>query len=91
MTDDFYIVDLADINVVLGVQWLSTLGPITTDCRTLERGFNTYDGTRAVLQGMSNEAPRIISSHGMEVVQTRPCGICNRVLITTQKTSHDDQ
>ena len=26
MTDDFYVVELADTNVVMGVQWLNTLG-----------------------------------------------------------------
>jgi hypothetical protein len=37
--DTFYVVDLSDTNVVLGVQWMITLGKITTNYQTLEMGF----------------------------------------------------
>ena len=92
MIDDFYIMDLVDINVVLGIQWLSALGPITTDYRTIEMGFNTPEGTRVVLRGMSNEAPRIISSHRMEALFRRDhVAYAVECLITTQKSSHEGQ
>jgi hypothetical protein len=32
--DTFYVVDILDINVVLGVQWMITLGKITTNYQT---------------------------------------------------------
>jgi len=44
MKNDFYIIDLADINVVLGVQWLNTLGTISQNYQTMELWFNTPDG-----------------------------------------------
>jgi hypothetical protein len=34
--DTFYVVDLSNIDVVLGVQWLITLGKISTNYQTLE-------------------------------------------------------
>ena len=54
MTNEFYIADITKINMVLGVQWLNTLGPITMDYQTLEMRSDTLDGTRVVLWGMSN-------------------------------------
>jgi hypothetical protein len=41
LTHDFYVVDIPDTNIILGVQWLSTLGPITTNYKTMEMSFNT--------------------------------------------------
>jgi hypothetical protein len=37
--DIFYVIDLSDTDVVLGVQWMITLGKITTNYQTLEMGF----------------------------------------------------
>jgi len=39
MIDDFNIVYMAEINVVLGVQWLNTLGTISTNYQTMELGL----------------------------------------------------
>jgi hypothetical protein len=58
--DTFYVVDLSDTDVVLGVQWLITLGKITTNYQTLEMGFRDSDRKRVVLRGMSTGAPRTI-------------------------------
>jgi hypothetical protein len=55
--DTLYVVDLSDTDVVLGVQWLITLGKITTNYQTLEMGFRDTDGKRIVLRGMSTEHP----------------------------------
>jgi hypothetical protein len=41
LTQDFYVVDIPDTNIILGVQWLSTLVPITTNYKTMEMSFNT--------------------------------------------------
>jgi hypothetical protein len=40
--DTFYVVDLSDTYVVLGVQWMITLGKITTNYQTLEMGFRDH-------------------------------------------------
>ena len=36
---EFYVMDLPDTNIILGVQWLSALGPITTNYKTMEMYF----------------------------------------------------
>jgi hypothetical protein len=51
--DTFYVVDLSDTDVVLGVQWMITLGKITTNYQTLEMGFRDHDGKKVFLRGMS--------------------------------------
>jgi hypothetical protein len=49
--DTFYVVDLSDTDVVLGVQWLITLGKITTNYQTLEMGFKDSDGEEGCSEG----------------------------------------
>jgi hypothetical protein len=36
--------DLLDTNIILGVQWLSTLGPITTNYKNMEISFTEKGG-----------------------------------------------
>jgi hypothetical protein len=64
--DTFFVVDLSDTNVVLGIQWLITLGKITTNYQTFEMGFKDGDGKRIVLRGMSTGALRTVSAKRME-------------------------
>ena len=53
LTQDFYVMDLPDTNIILGVQWLSMLGPITTNYKTMEMSFTDESGRKVVLRGMS--------------------------------------
>jgi hypothetical protein len=39
LVQDVYVMDLLETNIILGVQWLSTLGPITTNYKTMEMSF----------------------------------------------------
>jgi hypothetical protein len=39
LLQDVYVMDLRDTNIILGVQWLNTLGPITTNYKTMEMSF----------------------------------------------------
>jgi hypothetical protein len=64
--DTFYVVDLSDTYLVLGVQWLITLRKITTNYQTSEMGFKDSEGKRIVLRGMSTGAPWIVSAKRME-------------------------
>jgi hypothetical protein len=61
----FYVVDLLDTDVVLDVQWMITLGKITTNYQTLEMGFRDQGGKKVVLRGMSTRAPRTVSTKRM--------------------------
>jgi hypothetical protein len=54
--------------VILGVQWLRTLGPITTNYKTMEMSFNSEEGNRVTLKGMTKNSPREVSTKCMGAV-----------------------
>ena len=68
MEDSFYVVNVADTNVVLGVQWLYSIGKYTTDYRAMEMEFQGPDGKQVVLRGMNTYPQKLVSSQRMEVV-----------------------
>ena len=62
MPDSFYVVNVADTNVVLGVQWLYSIGKYTIDCREMEMEFKGPDGKWVVLRDMNTYPPKPVSS-----------------------------
>ena len=68
MTDSFYVVNVADTNVVLGVQWIYSIGKYTTDYRAMGMEFQGQNGKRVVLRGMNTYPPKQVSSQRMEFV-----------------------
>jgi hypothetical protein len=68
MTYGFYVVELVDTSVVLGVQWLISLGKHSLNYQTMELEFKKADGKRVVSRGMSYGAPKIVSAKQMECV-----------------------
>ena len=68
LTDDFFAVDVSDTNVVLGVQWLYSIGKYTTDQRTMEMEFTGPDDEKVVLRAMHQYPPKIVASHSMKAV-----------------------
>ena len=44
LVQDVYVMDLPDTNIILGVKWLSSLGPITTNYKTMEMYFTEASG-----------------------------------------------
>ena len=52
ITDNFYVVNVADTNVVLGVQWLYSLGEHTLNFQFLEMRFKYLEGKPIFLRGM---------------------------------------
>ena len=61
-------VNVADTNVVLGVQWLYSIGKYTTDYRAMEMEFQGQDGKWVVLRSMNTYPPKPVSSQRMEAV-----------------------
>jgi hypothetical protein len=57
LAQDFYVMDLPNTNIILGVQWLSTLGPITTNYKTMEMSFIEESGKKVILKGMTGNTP----------------------------------
>jgi hypothetical protein len=87
--DTFYVVDLSDTYVVLGVQWMITLGKITTNYQTLEMGFRDCDGKKVVLR---TGAPKTISTKRMErIFRHGEVAYVVECLITTRKDSEGRQ
>ena len=62
MEDSFYVMNVADADVVLGVQWLYSIGKYTTYYRAMEMEFQGPDGERIVLRGMNTYSPKPVSS-----------------------------
>ena len=60
--------DLLETNVILGLQWLSTLGSITTNYKTMEMSFNSKEGKMVTLNGMTYNSPRVVSTKCMEAI-----------------------
>ena len=67
LTDHFFVVDISNTNIVLGVQWLITLGRVTIDWQTLEMEFvDKKSGKQVMLKGMHTYPPQTVYAHRME-------------------------
>jgi hypothetical protein len=71
LAQDFYCMDLPNTNIILGVQWLSTLGPITTNYKTMEMSFTEEIAKMVVLRGMTGNTPRVVTAKRMEAIFRR--------------------
>lgn len=67
VTEDFFIVDLDDMEVILGIQWMETLDEYTQSFKRMDFTF-VVDGKKVVLRGMANEGPKEASAHRMEAI-----------------------
>jgi hypothetical protein len=68
ITDEFFVVKVPDTNVVLGVQWLYSIGKYSTNYQTMEMEFQGQDGKRVVLRGMNTYPPKVVTAKKMEAV-----------------------
>jgi hypothetical protein len=80
------VIDLSDTNIILGVQWLSTLVPITTNYKTMEMSFTEEGGRKVVLRGMTGNSAMVVMAkrmeaifRGEEIVYAAECRISTRV------------
>lgn len=60
-TDDFMLIPLGGCDMVLGVQWLQSLGPISWDFKTLEMGF-VYKKKKVLLHGIKAGSVREVKA-----------------------------
>jgi hypothetical protein len=88
LTDTFYVVDLSNTDVVLGVQWLYSLGEIRFNHQMLTMSFKDAGGSRVELRGMSTRAPQAVSTKRMErIFHHDDVAYAAECLITTRKDS----
>ena len=62
ITDNFYVLNVADTNVVLGVQWLYSLGEHTMNYQVPKMRFKNSEGKPIVLRGMHTYPNQVVSS-----------------------------
>ena len=67
VTEDFFRVDLDDMEVILGIQWMETLDEYTQSFKWMDFTF-VVDGKKVVLHRMANKGPKEVSAHQMEVI-----------------------
>jgi hypothetical protein len=65
LKSDMFSIDMGGCDIVLGVEWLRTLGPILMDFQNLTMQFD-QGGHKHKFQGITAGSPEIISSHRME-------------------------
>ena len=66
--DNFYVVNMADTNVVLGVEWLYYLGEHTVNYLIPKMRFKNLEGKPIVLRGMHTFPNQVVSSHNMRSI-----------------------
>ena len=60
--------DVVDRHVVLGVQWLYSIGKYTTGYWEMEMEFEGPDNKWVVLRGMNTYPPKLVCSRRMEAI-----------------------
>jgi hypothetical protein len=60
-----FAIEMGGCDIVLGVEWLWTLGPITTNFHELYMSFQ-HEGHHYTFKGITIGSPEIINSHCME-------------------------
>ena len=66
---DLFVLPLSGAELVLGVQWLTTLGPVLIDYDQLTMKF-VKDGQMVQLKGQNHETPQEASSHQLRRLMT---------------------
>jgi len=60
-----FVIEMGSCDIVLGVEWLCKLGPITIELKELYMSFQ-HDGYRYNFQGITTNSLEIMSSYQME-------------------------
>ncbi|KAJ8765349.1 hypothetical protein K2173_012046 [Erythroxylum novogranatense] len=85
---NFYVLPVAACQVVLGVQWLETLGPFETDYRQLRMSFKR-NGQQHVFQGLTQPALRPLKEK--EFYQLTGKGYLLQVTLHTNETPTESE
>jgi len=69
LTDHFFVVNIPDTNLILGVQWLITIAKVMIDWKTLEMEWDDEKtGRHEKIQGQHTYLPQTVSAHQMEAI-----------------------
>ncbi|KAH9288409.1 hypothetical protein KI387_032526, partial [Taxus chinensis] len=64
VSDEFYVVGIDGLDLVLGVQWLQSLGEFIQNYQTMDMKFKVQD-KEIILQGMRKRVPQRMATKGM--------------------------
>ena len=68
LVDHFVVFDIPDTNIILGVQWLITLGKVTTDWKSLQMEWvDLKSGEPKMIQGMHTYPSPNVSTQTTEM------------------------
>ena len=68
MKEKFYVVNLADTNMVLGVQWLYSIGEHSMNYKIPQISFKDAEGKLVFMKGTNTYPSQLISSNGMRSI-----------------------
>ena len=68
MKDNFYVVNVADTNMVLGVQWLYSIGEHSMNYKIPQISFKDAKGKPVVLKGMNTYPRQVISANNIRSI-----------------------
>ena len=66
--DSFYVVDVADTNVVLAVQWLFSIGEHSVNYQILEKKFQDSIGVLRVVRGQHTYPKQVVNCNSMRYI-----------------------
>ena len=64
---DFYVINLSNLDVVLGLEWLESLERYVQDFRQMQLEF-MVNGKKIILKAMENGGPRVVLARKMEAL-----------------------
>ena len=87
---NFYVVNVVDTNMVLGVQWLLSIGEHSANYKVLDMIFKDSDGKHVVLKGINTYPIQVMTFHSMSYILIHgDIEWVNDCLISSQGSSID--
>ena len=68
MKENFYVVNVENTNMVLGVQWLYSTGEHSMNYKIPQTSFKDAEGKSIVLKGMNTYPNQVISANSMRSI-----------------------
>ena len=68
LKDNFYVSNVVNTNLVLGVKRLYSIGEYSTNYKVQEMSFKNTDGKQIVLKGINTCSKQVVSSHNIRSI-----------------------